>query len=309
MNSGINNAVNNYDAFTPFGWPIVIYLTLAGIACGASLCAVYFLRAKNKAQEGQSSTIVKTAFYVAIGAILAGAILLLFDLQNPGNFYLNFLEFNPASAIAWGTRIITIFVMLCVYSLALLYTVDSDDEDNTKTNPIGMILMALLVFFSLAIGIYPAYVLGQASIARPLWEPLLLMPLFLLLGLHSGFALVQLLTYKKWTQEAVQQVKKLDMGAIILEIILFVLLIVVTSLSSAGKDQLFLGHYALWFWIGVVLIGWVIPLFVNSRFASSSSFPEERSILLTQLCLIGGAFALRTVIVFGGQGAQAFLGS
>lgn len=299
------NSSNNYDAFTPFGWPIVIYLTLAGIACGACLCAVYFLRAENKAQEGQSYSIAKKAFFVAIGVILIGGGLLLSDLQNPRNFYLNFLEFNPASAIAWGTRIITIFVMLCIYSLVLLYTIDDKD----KTNPIGSLLTGLLVFFALAIGIYPAYVLGQAGIARPLWEPLLLMPLFLLLGLHSGFALVQLLSYKKWTQEALMQIKRLDKGVIIIEVLLFALLITITSFSSAGKDQLFFGEYALWFWIGVVCIGWVIPFFINSRFAGPGSFPEARTILLTQLCLIAGAFALRTVIVFGGQGAQAFLGA
>lgn len=302
------SGINNYDAFTPFGWPIVIYLTLAGVACGACLCAVYFLRAKNKAQQGQSYAVAKTALFVAVGVILLGALLLLYDLQNPGNFYLNFLEFNPDSAIAWGTRIIAIFLMLCVFSLVLLYAMDKNKAD-TKTNPIGPILTGLLIFFALAIGIYPAYVLGQAGIARPLWEPLLLMPLFLLLGLHSGFALVQLLTYKKWTKEALEQIRKLDMGAIIIEVLLFALLITVTSFSSAGKDRLFFGEFALWFWVGVVFIGWIIPFFASSRLASSSSFPAKSVMLLAPLCLVVGAFALRTVIVFSGQGAQAFFGT
>ena len=293
--------MNTYDAFTPFGWPIVIYLTLAGLACGACLCAVYFLRTETNAREGQSYAIAKTALYLALGSILLGALLLLFDLQNRSHFYLNFSEFNPSSAIAWGTRIISIFIMLCIFSLVLSNTMNSED----KTNPIGPILTSLLIFFALATGIYTAFVLGQAGIARPLWEPLLLVPLFLLLGLHSGFALVQLLTYNKWTEKSLEQIRKLDLGAIILQVILFALLILVTSFSSTGKEQLFFGEFALWFWVGVVFVGWVLPFFASSR----PFFSEKRTIILTQLCFLCGAFALRTVIVFSGQGAQAFVGT
>ncbi len=292
--------MNSYDAFTPFGWPIVIYLTLAGLACGATLCAVFFLRLKERAREGQSYAIVKTSLYLAIAAILAGILLLVFDLKSSDRFYLNFMEFNPTSAIAWGTRIITLFVMLCVFSLVLLSTVN----DNDKSNPIGLVLTGFLIFFALAVGIYPALVLGQATIARPLWEPFLLMPLFLLLGLHSGFALVQLLTLDKWTDKSLEQIRKLDLGAIGIQIVLFALLVIATTFSSAGKDQLFFGEFALWFWVGVVFIGWALPFI-----ASSGSSPSKNAIILTQLCFIFGAFALRTVIVFSGQGAQAFIGT
>ncbi len=292
--------MNTYDAFTPFGWPIIIYLTLAGLACGASLCAVIFLRTENKAREGQSYAIAKTALYIAIGSILLGTLLLLFDLRSPSHFYLNFSEFNPTSAIAWGTRIIAIFIMLCIFSLILLNTMNNQE----KTNPIGPILTGLLIFFALAIGIYPALVLGQANIARPLWEPLLLMPLFLLLGLDSGFALVQLLTFNKWNEDTLEQIRKLDLAAIIGQVILFALLVSISSFSATGMNRLFFGEFALWFWIGVVLIGWVLPFIT-----SSSHFPKKRTIILTQLGLLFGAFALRTVIVFSGQGAQAFIGT
>ena len=292
--------MNSHNAFIPFGWPIVIYLTLAGLACGATFCAIFFLRSRNKAKKGESYSIIRTSLYLAIAAILVGILLLVFDLKSSDRFYLNFFEFNPSSAIAWGTRIITLFVMLCIFSLVLLSTVNDKD----RSSPIGPVLMVLLMFFALAMGIYPAMVLGQATIARPLWEPFLLMPMFLLLGLHSGFALVQLLTLSKWTEESLEQIRKLDLLAVVLQIILFALLIVVTHFSSAGKEQLFFGSFALWFWVGVVFIGWVIPLLVSSK-----SSPSKKAILLTQLCFLCGAFSLRAVIVFSGQGAQAFLGS
>jgi formate-dependent nitrite reductase membrane component NrfD len=166
------------------------------------------------------------------------------------------------------------------------------------------VLTGLLIFFALAIGIYPAMVLGQATIARPLWEPLLLIPLFLLLGLHSGFALVQLLTSSRWTDESLEQIRKLDLIAIGIQIVLFALLVIFTSFSSAGKEQVFYGDFALWFWGGVVFIGWVLPFIV-----SSSSVRSKNALIVTQLCFIIGSFSLRTVIVFNGQGAHAFIGT
>ncbi len=289
-----------FDAFTPFGWPIILYLTLAGLACGATLCAVLFLHSEGRAKQGQSYAIVKASLYLAIITILVGIVLLVFDLKSSDRFYLNFIEFNPASAIAWGTRIITLFIMLCVLSLVLLSTVNDSD----KSNPIGPVLTGFLIFFALAIGIYPSLVLGQATIARPLWEPFLLMPLFLLLGLHSGFALVQLFTLNKWTDKNIEQIRKLDLGCVGVQVVLFALLVVTTTFSSVGKNQLFFGEFALWFWVGVVFIGWVLPFIISSKPSSS-----KKVIILTQLCFILGAFALRTVIVFSGQGAQAFIGT
>lgn len=292
--------MSSYDAFTPFGWPIVIYLTLAGLAFGATFCALFFLRFETAANEGQSYSIVKTSLYIAIGTIFIGMLFLVFDLKSSERFYLNFLEFNPSSAIAWGTRIITLFLMLCVFVLLLLSTVNDKD----KSNPIGWLLMGLLFLFALMVGAYPAMVLGQASIARPLWEPLLLIPMFLLLGLHSGVALVQLLTLNKWTEKSLEKVRKLDLIAIVIQVVLFALLILFTHFSAAGKSQLFFGAFALWFWLGVVVIGWGIPIFMSIKFSAS-----KKAILLTQFCFLCGAFSLRTVIVFNGQGASAFLGT
>jgi len=221
--------MNFSTASTPFGWPIILYLTLAGLACGATLSAVSLLHSPHKAREGQSLSIVRVSLSLAVASILVGTLFLVYDRGSPQRVLLNFFEFNPSSAIAWETRIITIFVMLCVFSLLLLNSPD-------RVRPIGPLLSALLVLFALVVGIYPAFVLGQAT-ARPLWEPMLLVPLFLLVGIHTGFAAVQLLTFKKWTEQSLTQIKKLDIGIIALQIFLFALLIALTSLSSDGKKS------------------------------------------------------------------------
>lgn len=281
---------------TPFGWPIIVYLTLAGLACGATLIAVAFLHLDGNAKVGQSRSVVKTGLYLAIAAILIGSLFLVYDLGSSNRFYLNFFEFNSSSVIAWGTRIITLFVLLCALALLLL-------NSQGEGKPIGQLLTLLLVAFALMVGIYPAFVLAQAE-ARPLWDPLFLAPLFLVLGINTGFASVQLLTYRKWTEETLAKVKKLDVVIVLVEVVLFAALVAMAPVSPAAIERFFTGDLALWFWFGVVIVGWGLPVLAGLKNNLSGN-----AIVLTQLCFIFGAFALRTVIVFGGQGPQSFIGA
>ena len=216
-------------ATTPFGWFIIAYLTLSGVACGASLCAVIFMRANDES----SHHIVKTALWLAVAAIGIGTIFLIADLENPSRFFLNFLEFNTLSVIAWGTRIITIFLMLCIFS-ALLLSPDS------LSNSVGPLLRGLLLVFSLAVGIYPAFVLGQ-GVAQPLWDALWIAPLFFVVGVHSGMACLYLLTREKWNEARLAMMRRLDLPFIMLQIVLFVGLIALTTVSSRGIERLFYG--------------------------------------------------------------------
>ena len=279
-------------ASTPFGWFIIAYLTLSGVACGASLCAVLFMHSNDQS----SRHIVKTALWLAIASMGIGAIFLLADLENPSQFYLNFLEFNTSSVIAWGTRIISIFFMLCIF-IVLLLSLDS------QSNSVGSLLRGLLLVFSLAIGIYPAFVLGQ-GVARPLWDTLWIAPLFFIVGVHSGVACLYLFTREKWSEARLAIMRRLDLPFIVLQIVLVLGLIALTAVSSTGIERLIFGELALWFWGGVVAIGWVIPLLSGIKASVSKQY-----IILSQLCFLWGAFALRVVIVLGGQGAESFIGA
>ena len=283
----------NFDLIlTPFGWFIVAYLVLAGLASGAGLCAAIFMGSN----DAPSRHIVKTALWLAVAAMGVGAIFLIADLERAHRFFLNFLQFNPSSAIAWGTRIIAIFLMLCIYSALLL-------SRESQSNPVGPWLRGLLLVFSLVVGAYPAFVLGQ-GVARPLWDALWLAPLFLIVGSHSGMALLYLLTHEKWSEARMAMMRRLDLPFIGLQIVLFVGLIALTTVSSSGIERLFYGQFALWFWGGVVAIGWAIPFLLGIQRSVSKQY-----IVLSQLCFLCGAVALRVVIVLGGQGAESFIGA
>ena len=279
-------------ASTPFGWLIIGYLTLSGVACGASLAAVFFMRSDDET----SRHIVRTALWLAVAAIGIGALFLIADLESPSRFYLNFLEFNTSSVIAWGTRIVTIFLVLCLVSALLL-------SRNVQSNSVNPLLSGSLLVFSLAVGIYPAFVLGQA-VARPLWEPLWIAPLFFIVGVHSGVACLYLITREKWSEARLAMMKRVELPFIVLQVALFAGLIASAAVSSSGIERLFYGELAVWFWGGVVAIGWALPLLVGLRKSAS-----QQAIVLNQLAFLMGALALRVVIVLGGQGAESFIGA
>lgn len=279
------------DSFTAFGWPIVIYLTLAGIACGSCLTGLHL----SSSQKEASQNLVKPSLWLAALAISLGSLFLIADLESPKQFYLILTEFNTSSVISWGARIIVLFSMLCIYS-AILY-----EKENKKS--IGKILKVLLGIFAVGVGIYPALVLNQ-GLANPLWNSYWLIPLFLLVGTHSGFACIQLMASKRWHQHNAKIVKTLDYAFITLQGLLLICLFTSTKLPEEGISRLFTGEFKYWFWGSTIGMGLIVPLILIQI-----SSQTKLGLTLRQLCFLWGAFSLRIVIILGGQSTETFLGA
>lgn len=273
------------DSSTTFGWPIVIYLLLAGIACGSCLSGLFLSSSPN----GNSRKLVKPSLWLAALSIGVGSFFLIADLESPKQFYLILTEFNTSSVISWGARLITLFSMICVYA-AILY-----EKGNKKS--LGLFLKTLLTILAVGIGIYPALVLNQ-GIAHTLWDSSWLIPLFLLVGTHSGFSCTQLMANKEWHQHNEYKVRKIDYGFIALQVLLLIFLFRSTSLPEEGKARLFKGEFKYWLWGGLVFIGWLVPLILVQKPAQTRLW-----VTLRQLSFLWGAFSFRIVIILGGQGA------
>lgn len=61
------------------------------------------------------------------------------------------------------------------------------------------------------------------------------------------------------------------------------------------------GELAPWLWGGVVLLGWLVPL------ALALWDGGRGALILRATAVLAGALALRTLLVFGGQGSAALL--
>ncbi len=282
---------------TPFGWPVVIYMTLAGISAGAALTSCWLLW---KAEEGWHR-LARHGLLLSAAGIFFGSLFLIADLEAPSRFWMILVYFNPASWISWGVRIITLFGMLSLFTWLLLHR---GGATNGELPTSLKLTTGLIAFLGLAIGLYPAWVLMQ-SVARPLWGSPLIAPLFLASAVHTGLAALVLIQVMGGSERReAPGGRRLEGVLVVVQALLLGLYVL--FLTSGGYDaaaaRLLHGELAPWLWVGVILLGWLIPLATTLGSAAGSG-----RLLLRAVCVLVGGLALRTWIIFGGQGADALI--
>ena len=171
----------------PFGIQIVIYLFLAGVAAGAALFGSSALA--SKASHGFRTG--RRGVLLAIACALIGSIFLIFDLTRPSEFLLILSAANAGSAISWGARILTIFILSATFVWATVRTW-GEEEIQAGFRGIDMIGLCLLRLAALGLAIYPGFVLLQGETSQ-LWQNPWIIPLVATSALHSGLAALLLI--------------------------------------------------------------------------------------------------------------------
>jgi protein NrfD len=269
-------------------WYIVWYFFLGGIAGGA-----YFVGAIADNFGGKrDEEVAKSAYLLALPLTLICGILLTLDLGTPTRF-LNmmgqFKFWNPMSIGSWG---IGVFGAFTFASVVLSFTRDPRLVWLRKN--IGKV-GSLFGFF---LASYTGVLLS--STARPVWTDSRFMgALFLASGASTGIAAIALISYLRGAElgESWKKVKRADSFAMVVELILLAALL--TTLGSAGR-AIWTGPFAVPFWVGLVGLGLVVPLFLSLVMKPRAGQAGLMTALASALILIGG-FALRYVIVFVGQ--------
>ncbi|MEM7051566.1 MAG: NrfD/PsrC family molybdoenzyme membrane anchor subunit [Acidobacteriota bacterium] len=255
----------------PFGWPVVAYLSCAGLAAGAALGAALDLRGEHRrrAQHG---------YLVASVAILIGALFLIVDLEKPASFAAVLLHFNPASAISWGARALPLFALSCLFAGWLLR------RDRRHARPFQAVATGLGLF----IAAYPGVVLYQA-LGRPLWHNPILVPLLFVSALHMGLAA------RRWIGSRSSLAGE---GWLLgLQLTLLVAWLITASGQAPGAVvRLTAGSLAPWLWVGVVAVGLITPWWAI-RHRGAQRFALGIAPIL-------GGIALRAIVILGGQGVD-----
>ena len=316
---------------TEWGILVVNYLFLAGVSAGAfaiSSFATYI-------GGPHFRRVARIGALVAPWPVMAGVGLLVLDLGRPLAFWHLFMTVQFTSPMSIGTWLLTGFVLLSLVYAALWLPAPFDRLLRVPTRlrnvlhcsrwmPLssqaihrGRALVAAVGFpMSLGIGIYTGILLGALP-SRPLWNTPMLAQLFLFSAMSSGTATVLLITALLGTRQETgfEEERRLlvsaDLVLIVLEIFMlipFLLHHALSTWSSATSIELILGgEYTLWFWVGVILLGILLPLVIEAY----ELFPvvlkkggARHSLALSAasglLVLIGG-FLLRFVFVYAGQ--------
>ncbi len=268
-----------------FDWMIITYLFLGGLSAGAYVCSVV---ANYWKQEFKP--LAKKSAVLSFIAIAIGMLILLCDLGQPFRAWRLFLSFNPHSVISWGVWFVNAFMFFNFIYNAMLFV---GKEVNAKVFAYAGLPFALLT------ATYTGMLLAQAP-SRVLWHTALMPVLFMNGALISGIALVMLFSAKAQNSELLSKLGRFVAWLIILELVMilgeFILLLNGGTEHVAVAKSLLSGHLGYLF-IGVeIILGAVIPAVMLLR-NKASVFTQA----LASLLILIGIFAMRYVIVVGGQ--------
>ena len=282
--------------YTPI-WSGIIacYLFLGGLGGGAFATSAFLAW-----RHPEAVTMRKLGHWIAPIVVIVGLVLLMFDakagLHNPLRFAL--LLTNFGSVMTWGVVILAAFVIVALVALVM----------DLKKRRVPMWLEIVGAVLGICVAIYTGCLLGVCK-TFPLWNNALLPILFLVSAMSTGAASVLLIGIFRHADEfnRVGVLKKFHFCLPVIELVLIAALMFITCTNStAGWNSvmsLLVGGYAPLFWIGLVLIGLVLPTALETwlLFFSPKEFEESRKAhwisAASDAGVLVGGFLLRYLVV------------
>ena len=279
-------------------WPIWLYLFLAGVAGGGFFAAFLV----NLFTGGKHKPLLQIATWIGLPLVLLGVLLLVLDLGNQPDAWHLFARFLPVSPMSLGSWILFLWSIIAVVLTALWFAEFLEPVEEPTgffarvaswlrpLLPITGVLAWIEVVLSVLLITYTGVLLSTTS--RELWSTILLPVLFVLSAISTGMAatlLVAVLLGKEIPP-------KLGQAAAVLEV--YEMAALIAFLIAVPAGVLISGPLSLWFWLGVVVIGLLIPFGLG--FTTLRRNPTLHVLTMAFSVLLGG-LVLRAVIVVGGQ--------
>lgn len=301
-------------------WPLIIdlYFFLGGIAGGAFVIATI----ANLVDSRRYRDVVRVGYYLAFLTILPGPIFLVLDLGTPSRFLhmlmvskpdlaigmgainigpFHLKPFSPMSAGAWALLGFSAFAFLAALSVFL-----EDIKRARDLSGFRVVVGIIGAVFGSFIAAYPGVLLGAT--ARPLFiSAHWLGAMFLAIGASTGGAAMALIMSSMGGQarQALPRLMKVTAFALIIQLVALILFVVsVSGAGSTGVSKalavLLSGSYSLTFWVGVVVIGLLVPLALQFGAGAIRKANPGMVALVSLLVLVGG-FLAKWVLIGAGQ--------
>jgi formate-dependent nitrite reductase membrane component NrfD len=291
-----------------WGWPIVVYLFLGGLSAGALVLSglAHFLGPRYR-------VVARAGALVAPVPVALGASLLVFDLGRPFVFWKLFVAFAPESPMWIGSWLLVAFTAVSA-AYAYLHLPDRAQPWTPAHAATWKTMLAGVGLpIAVGVGIYTGVLLGAVP-ARPFWNTPMVAQLFLFSALSTGTALVMMAAPRLGGPPSPDDARlalSTDVVLIVLELFIIVPFILHGALSTLAArmslDLILGGPLTATFWIGVVLLGLLLPLSIETV-ALASSVLRKRPVDIPRaletavaLLVLAGGFLLRYVFVRAGQ--------
>ncbi|MCA6969614.1 cytochrome c nitrite reductase subunit NrfD [Pectobacterium carotovorum] len=299
-------------------WPIAIYLFLVGISAGLVTLSV-LLRRYHPEQATADSTLMRTTLILAPCTIILGLLILVFHLTRPWTFWKLMFHYSFTSVMSVGVMLFQVYMaalavwLVNIFSeqvivlqqrwlpkLVMLPKVLSWLAPMQKSLDIVMLLLAVML------GAYTGFLLSALK-TYPLLNNPILPALFLFSGVSSGAAVALIAMACRYRHnphsEEAHFVHRVETPVVWLEIFLLFAFFIGLALGDDGKQRALVaavggGFWAVWFWLGVVGIGLILPLLLKS-WANRQHSPY--GVLAVCGMSLVGVLLLRFFILYAGQ--------
>lgn len=228
--------------------------------------------------------------WLIIAVVKGGAHLIY--LGKPQRFWRIILRPN-SSWLARGIIFVFAFVVFAAVQLGLSYWLPG--------TAVEIIFKVLAGAAALAVTVYTGFVLNTVK-AVPFWNSTLLPLLFVLCGILGGFGLAVIIGLNGGNVDITAAETGSRWLLIINALLIFVYLWAAANRETTGKKSVIeqvRGNLALVFWIGIVVLGIVIPLAIafSSYFVGGVSSPL---LVVGVACEVIGGLALRYCVLKAG---------
>jgi protein NrfD len=291
---------NTWFTLSPdWGWYIVVYFFLGGIAGGAAFLAGLLDLLDNPLDRA----LTRIGYLIALVAIVIGGPLLIVDLTQPERFWhmiwrsdTGGLMFKYYSAISLGIWIVLLFVIVVVLAAAGALAEAGKLPRGLAVlgeGVLGKIIALGCVLTGSALAGYTGLVLTGTN--RPVWgDTTWITLLFLLSGISAGGAAMVLFGWRQGHPGSVRWIEQMEGLSSLLELI--VLAIIAATIWSVVR-VVWNGAWGAVLLFGVVFLGIITPLvfYARPRALGTATVP-----IAAALVLVGG-FLLRTVIIMSSE--------
>ncbi|MCC7022030.1 MAG: polysulfide reductase NrfD [Thermomicrobiales bacterium] len=291
---------NTWFTLSPeWGWYIVVYFFLGGIAGGAAflsgLLDLFGTRLDRR--------MTRIGYLIALVAVVIGALLLIVDLTRPERFWHMmwqsnaggpmFKFYSPVSLGIWILLAFGLFVFLAAVGSLALAGVLPRGLTALGEGVLGKIVALGCVVFGSALAGYTGLILTSTN--RPLWgDTIWLALLFLLSGIAAGGAAMTLFGWRAGHPGSMRWLEQMEGFSSLLELI--VLAIIAFTIWGV-VSVVWSGPWGLLLLFGVVFLGILVPLtfYVWPGALGPSTVPVAAVLVLL------GSFLLRTLVLLSSE--------
>lgn len=298
---------------------IAIYLFLLGISSGSVQLAIAF-RNNTKLAKPSENWVIRSAAILGPISVIVGLILLILHLTKPWTFWKLMFNYNFSSVMSMGVLMFQVYMLVLFIWIFIMFK-DWLEVAINRFAPkfkfvLGIINFAernlkvvetILFVLAAVLGAYTGFLLS-ALVSYPMLNNPVLPALFLASGTSSGIAatfLIILLAGKlSGDSEEVHFIHKFEVPIMVTELGLLVCFFVGLHFGGGDKSvalyNALTGFWGAIFWIGVFLIGIMIPLIAN-LFAGEKWKYNAKFIVFVSILDLIGVLCLRYFILYAGQ--------